>query len=84
MYIFEQYLQSKFAENVQYCSCGIYGSHIECLGWSWPFEIPLYLYQGSVNKNVDLFTVGFIVKYIEITSWLVSAYDFYSRVVKDR
>ena len=22
--------------------------------------------------------------YIEITSWLVSAYDFYSRVVKDR
>ena len=24
------------------------------------------------------------VLYIEITSWLVSAYDFYSRVVKDR
>ena len=26
----------------------------------------------------------FVVAYIEITSWLVSAYDFYSRVVKDR
>ena len=25
-----------------------------------------------------------IVGYIEITSWLVSAYDFYSRVVKNR
>ena len=25
-----------------------------------------------------------IVSYIEITSWLVSAYDFYSRVVKNR
>ena len=25
-----------------------------------------------------------LMKYIEITSWLVSAYDFYSRVVKDR
>ena len=24
-----------------------------------------------------------IVKEIDITSWLVSAYDFYSRVVKD-
>ena len=24
------------------------------------------------------------IKNIEITSWLVSAYDFYSRVVKDR
>ena len=24
------------------------------------------------------------ITYIEITSWLVSAYDFYSRVVKDR
>ena len=32
MYIFEQYLQPKFAENVQYLSCGIYGSHIEHLG----------------------------------------------------
>ena len=26
----------------------------------------------------------FVASYIEITSWLVSAYDFYSRVVKDR
>ena len=26
----------------------------------------------------------YMVTYIEITSWLVSAYDFYSRVVKDR
>ena len=30
-----------------------------------------YLYCGLVTE-------------IEITSWLVSAYDFYSRVVKDR
>ena len=30
-------------------------------------------------------TISFVnVCYIEITSWLVSAYDFYSRVVKDR
>ena len=25
-----------------------------------------------------------VLAYIGITSWLVSAYDFYSRVVKDR
>ena len=25
-----------------------------------------------------------IIKYIEITAWLVSVYDFYVRVVKDR
>ena len=34
-------------------------------------EIPEYI--GTLKKE-----------YIEITSWLVSAYDFYSRVVKDR
>ena len=28
--------------------------------------------------------IVYTVAYIEITSWLVSAYDFYSRVVKDR
>ena len=33
--------------------------------------------QHSVN---DIYTM----EYIEMTSWLVSAYDFYSRVVKDR
>ena len=30
------------------------------------------------------FTVDLCIFYVEITSWLVSAYDFYSRVVKDR
>ena len=29
------------------------------------------------------FCISYVVE-IEITSWLVSAYDFYSRVVKDR
>lgn len=35
MYMYEQYLEPIFAENVQYFSCGIYDSHIERLGLSW-------------------------------------------------
>ena len=42
--------------------------------------------KSSIEKAENETSIELIVncKYIEITSWLVSAYDFYSRVVKDR
>ena len=38
------------------------------------------------DKYFETYSAKFhlLVSIIEITSWLVSAYDFYSRVVKDR
>ena len=45
-------------------------------------------YAGFLRADeilkIKVCDVKIIVDYIEITSWLVSAYDFYSRVVKDR
>ena len=40
-------------------------------------------YLKCLYHSGDLYGFGKSTK-IEITSWLVSAYDFYSRVVKDR
>ena len=39
---------------------------------------------GSSPIEGDRLAPAFVYFYIEITSWLVSAYNFYSRVVKDR
>ena len=39
---------------------------------------------GSSPIEGDRLVSAFLYFYIEITSWLVNAYDFYSRVVKDR
>ena len=36
------------------------------------------------DRSNNLISNNEIAAEIEITSWLVSAYDFYSRVVKDR
>ena len=38
----------------------------------------------SKNRRNAAITGKVQVPDVEITSWLVSAYDFYSRVVKDR
>ena len=39
---------------------------------------------GARGRGNDFVIKYFVNIYIEITSWLVSAYGFYSRVVKDR
>ena len=37
------------------------------------------------NHNINTYkSVVLVILYVEITSWLMSAYDFYSRVVNDR
>ena len=38
--------------------------------------------QKQTSSTIPLSNI--LTVYIEITSWLVSAYDFYSRVAKDR
>ena len=43
-----------------------------------------HLTSEAMNPNVTNVNVANSMTVIEITSWLVSAYDFYSRVVKDR
>ena len=38
----------------------------------------------TIDYSMKMYNILNYIAYIEITSWLVSAYDFYSRVVKDR
>ena len=43
-------------------------------------ELRIFIYE----QPFDILCINETRLDIEITSWLVSAYDFYSRVVKDR
>ena len=47
---------------------------------SLPFQVSFL----SLKKFYSIKFSSIFFQYIEITLWLVSAYDFYSQVVKDR
>ena len=64
---------------------------MEIHGYTWQMHGNTWQYMAihgntGINGNTWQYLVIHSItwQYIEITSWLVSAYDFYSRVVKNR
>ena len=55
-------------------SINYFPSNVAIAGFCSFSNVLLFVSQSSLPFH----------QHIEITSWLVSAYDFYSRVVKDR
>ena len=41
-------------------------------------------HKTCIMCELQLTEMSLLLTYVDITSWLVSAYDFYSRVVKNR
>ena len=63
--------------------CDILKSKLILCEWNALYFIEI-AFIGFTLHEIKQCIVFFGTPYIEITSWLVSAYDFYSRVVKDR
>ena len=57
---------------------------ISCGLWTLQSSISMSNLPSIDLRFAEYISTLVVVEDIEITSWLVSAYDFYSRVVKDR
>ena len=87
--VFLAYLKHTLQNNITNPPLGLFAIKI-CMNISYSINIIIItLYWSTSNLIITLqgvFLQRFfrLINDIKVTPWLVSAYDFYSRVVKDR